>query len=115
MAPLTVYAGDDEHTARRCAIAAGGVEVLSEDVIRDCDIPYACVQQVAVRERLELERHERFGAADFPNEDAIGPMAECGAEMVGNGDGRKRRFVPQGGLRTSSLQAQQIRLLEMNL
>src|SRR5713226_8046219 len=55
MAPLTVYAGDDEHTARRCAIAAGGVEVLSEDLIRDRDIPYACVQQVAVREPSEAD------------------------------------------------------------
>ena len=60
MAPLTVYAGDDEHTARRYAIAARGVEVLSEDLIRDRDIPYACVQQFAVRERLELERHDRL-------------------------------------------------------
>ena len=66
MAPLTVYAGDDEHTARRCAIAAGGVEVLSEDLIRDRDIPYACVQQVAVRERLELERHDRLFCGDRP-------------------------------------------------
>jgi len=114
-APLTVYAGDDEHTARRCAIAAGGVEVLSEDVIRDCDIPYACVQQVAVRERLELERHERFGAADFPNEDAIGPMAEGGAKQIGDGHGWHRRFVAERGLRASRLEPQQIRLLEMNL
>jgi hypothetical protein len=62
-----------------------------------------------------LQQIARFGAADFPNEDSIGPMAQGGAEQVGNGDGRKRRFVPQGGLRTSSLQAHQIRLLEMNL
>ena len=41
------------------AIAAGGVEVLSEDLIRDIGIPHALVQQVAVRERLELERRDR--------------------------------------------------------
>ena len=41
------------------AIAAGGVEVLSEDLIHDLGIPHALVQQVAVRERLELERRDR--------------------------------------------------------
>ena len=40
------------------AIAEGGVEVLSEDLIRDLGIPNAMVQQVAVRERLELERRD---------------------------------------------------------
>lgn len=42
------------------AIAAGGVEVLSNDVIADLGIPKALVQQVAVRERLELERRDRL-------------------------------------------------------
>src|SRR4249919_1780548 len=41
------------------AIAAGGIEVLSEDLIRDIGIPRALVEQVAVRERLELERRDR--------------------------------------------------------
>ena len=40
------------------AIAAGGIEVLSDDLIRDLGIPPALVQQVAVRERLELERRD---------------------------------------------------------
>jgi erythromycin esterase-like protein/predicted phosphoribosyltransferase len=40
------------------AIAAGGIEVLSRDLIRDLGIPHALVQQVAVRERLELERRD---------------------------------------------------------
>jgi erythromycin esterase-like protein/predicted phosphoribosyltransferase len=40
------------------AIAAGGIEVLSNDVIRELRIPPALVQQVAVRERLELERRD---------------------------------------------------------
>jgi predicted phosphoribosyltransferase len=40
------------------ALAEGGVEVLSEDVIRDLGVPRALVQQVAVRERLELERRD---------------------------------------------------------
>src|SRR5580765_4020963 len=41
------------------AIAAGGIEVLSDDLIRDLGIPRALVQQVAVRERLELDRRDR--------------------------------------------------------
>jgi putative phosphoribosyl transferase len=42
------------------AIAAGGVEVLSESLIRDLAVPHALIQQVAVRERLELERRDRL-------------------------------------------------------
>jgi predicted phosphoribosyltransferase len=41
------------------AIAAGGIEVLSEDLIRDLGIPRALVQQVVARERLELGRRYR--------------------------------------------------------
>ena len=40
------------------AIAEGGVEVLSDHVIRDLGIPEAAVLQVAVRERLELDRRD---------------------------------------------------------
>ena len=40
------------------AIAEGGVEVLSRDLIRDLGIPSTLVEQVAVRERLELERRD---------------------------------------------------------
>jgi putative phosphoribosyl transferase len=50
------------------AIAAGGIEVLSEDLIRDLCISRALVQQVVVRERLELERRDRAyrGARQAP-------------------------------------------------
>ena len=40
------------------AIAEGGVEVLSDDLIRDLAIPPQMVQQVAVRERMELDRRD---------------------------------------------------------
>ena len=40
------------------AIAAGGIEVLSKDLIQDLGIPHSLVEQVAVRERLELERRD---------------------------------------------------------
>src|SRR5438046_466410 len=38
------------------AIAEGGVEVLSDDLIREIGIPASMVQQVAVREKMELDR-----------------------------------------------------------
>ncbi|HEX2339504.1 MAG TPA: erythromycin esterase family protein [Vicinamibacterales bacterium] len=40
------------------AIAAGGIAVLSESLIRQLGIPRALVDQVAARERLELERRD---------------------------------------------------------
>jgi putative phosphoribosyl transferase len=40
------------------AIAEGGVEVLNDDLIRDVGIPRAVVEQVAARERLELDRRD---------------------------------------------------------
>jgi predicted phosphoribosyltransferase len=40
------------------AIAAGGVEVLSRDLIRELGIPTALVERVAARERLELDRRD---------------------------------------------------------
>ena len=40
------------------AIAQGGVEVLGRDLIHDLGIPHVLVEQVAVRERLELERRD---------------------------------------------------------
>jgi erythromycin esterase-like protein/predicted phosphoribosyltransferase len=46
------------------AIAAGGIEVLSLDLIRDLGIPHALVEQVAVRERLELDRRDALYRGD---------------------------------------------------
>jgi erythromycin esterase-like protein len=40
------------------AIAAGGIEVLSRELIRELDIPEALIHQTAARERLELERRD---------------------------------------------------------
>ena len=41
------------------AIAAGGVRVLSDEVIAALDISPAMIEQVAERERVELERRDR--------------------------------------------------------
>jgi putative phosphoribosyl transferase len=40
------------------AIAEGGIKVLSHRLIRDLAIPARLVEQVASRERLELDRHD---------------------------------------------------------
>src|SRR5437867_757140 len=40
------------------AIASGGVRVLSQDLIDELGIPPNAIEQVSVRERLELERRE---------------------------------------------------------
>jgi len=42
------------------AIGEGGIEVLSPGLIRNLDIPQPLVRQVAVRERLELDRRDAF-------------------------------------------------------
>lgn len=42
------------------AIAEGGVEVVSEDVIDELGIPRVLVRQVAARERLELDRRDHL-------------------------------------------------------
>jgi erythromycin esterase-like protein/predicted phosphoribosyltransferase len=42
------------------AIAEGGVRVLNQGLIRDIGIPSTAVEQVVVRERLELERRDRL-------------------------------------------------------
>jgi erythromycin esterase-like protein/predicted phosphoribosyltransferase len=42
------------------AIAADGTLVLSRDLIQDLGIPYVLVEQVAARERLELQRCDRL-------------------------------------------------------
>src|SRR5262252_9246451 len=64
-APLDVFLvrklGVPEHPELAMgAIAEGGVEVLNDDLIRDLGIPPKLVQQVAVRERLELDRRDRL-------------------------------------------------------
>jgi putative phosphoribosyl transferase len=48
------------------AIASGGVRVLSEDIIEQLGVPRTAVEQVAVRERLELERRDRLYRGDRP-------------------------------------------------
>jgi putative phosphoribosyl transferase len=51
------------------AIAAGGVRVLSEDLISELAVPRSLVEQVSVREHLEMDRRTRLyrGDAPFPS------------------------------------------------
>ena len=46
------------------AIAAGGVEVLSDALIAELGIPASLVRQVAVRERMELDRRDHAFRGD---------------------------------------------------
>lgn len=46
------------------AIAAGGIEVLNRALIDELGVPPALVEQVAARERLELDRRDRLFRAD---------------------------------------------------
>jgi putative phosphoribosyl transferase len=48
------------------AIASGGVQVLNRDLIQQLGIPPAAVQQMAMRERLKLERQDRVFRDDRP-------------------------------------------------
>src|SRR5205809_1101866 len=59
------------------AIAEGGVEVLSEDLIRDLAIPHSAVQQVAVRERLELDRRDSLYRQGRPRPIVKGQTVRC--------------------------------------
>jgi predicted phosphoribosyltransferase len=54
------------------AIASGGIQVLSLELIRDLGIPHALVEQVVVRERLELERRDVLYRAGRPPADVRG-------------------------------------------
>src|SRR5437762_12135993 len=51
------------------AIALGGVCVLSEDLISELDIPRPLVEQVSLREHVELDRRNRLyrGSRPFPS------------------------------------------------
>lgn len=50
------------------AIASGGVRVLNEDIVRSLRISETVIEQVAVKEQLELKRRERLyrGNRPFP-------------------------------------------------
>lgn len=48
------------------AIAAGGVRVLNEDVVRSLNLTDTTIDQVAAKEQQELERRERLYRDDRP-------------------------------------------------
>jgi predicted phosphoribosyltransferase len=54
------------------AIAEGGVEVLNDRLIAELGIPAAVVNQVAARERVELERRQRVYRGDRTRPDVTG-------------------------------------------
>jgi putative phosphoribosyl transferase len=54
------------------AIASGGVLVLNQELVYSLDIPDAVIDQVAARERPELQRRERLYRGDRPPLDLRG-------------------------------------------
>ncbi len=51
------------------AIAEGGIEVLDTRLIEEIGVPRAAVEQVAVRQRLELDRHDQLFRGGRPAPD----------------------------------------------
>lgn len=56
------------------AIASGGLQVVNEDVVRVLGIPAAIMDQVAARERSELDRRERTYRDGNPPADITGKV-----------------------------------------
>jgi predicted phosphoribosyltransferase len=46
------------------AIASGGVRVVSDEIVRELQIPTAIIDAVALREQIELERRDRVYRGD---------------------------------------------------
>jgi putative phosphoribosyl transferase len=63
------------------AVAAGGVRVLNEDVVRSFAVPPDAIEHVAERELEELDRRERLYRGDLP------PLSVEGREVVLVDDG----------------------------
>ena len=63
------------------AIATGGVQVLNHDAIAELRIPPALIEQIAERERIELERRDKAYHIDRP------PVALQGKTVIVVDDG----------------------------
>ena len=63
------------------AIATGGVRVLSENLIDELEVPRSLVEEITVRERLELDRRERLYRAGRPTPVLTG----CSVILVDDG------------------------------
>src|SRR5688572_31165698 len=59
-----------------------------------------------------LEEVERFGAADFPHENAIRAVTQRGAEEVRDGDRGQRSLLAERCLRTPRFEADHVRFVE---
>src|SRR5207237_9059870 len=57
------------------AIASGGARVLNQDVVRSLGVPDRLLDEVAARERVELERREREFRGERTPSDVRGRIA----------------------------------------
>lgn len=63
------------------AIAAGGLQVLNQDILTELDIPESAIEDVVAREKLELLRRERVFRSGRP------PLAVRGSNIIVVDDG----------------------------
>ena len=62
-----------------------------------------------------LQQVECLGAADFADQNAIGPMTKGGSEKICNRHRRQGRLLPQRRLRTSRFEPKHVRFVQMDL
>jgi hypothetical protein len=62
-----------------------------------------------------LQQVECLGAADFADQNAIGPMTKRGAEQVGDGNWRQGRLLSQRRLSTSRLEPKHVWFIQVDL
>src|SRR6478672_6472579 len=67
----------------------------------------ACVER--------LQEVERLGAAHLSDEDAIGPVPQCRAKQICDGDWWQRCLLSERCLRAAGLQSKDVRFVEVNL
>src|SRR6266542_6628457 len=72
--------------------------------------------QAAEMARVQrLQQVEGFSAADLTDEDAIGPVPQCRAKQICDGDRWQRCLLSEGCLRAAGLQPNDVRFVEVNL
>src|SRR5215207_7846448 len=62
-----------------------------------------------------LQKVERFRTTNLPYEDPIGTMAKCRPNQVGDSHGGHWLFLAKRRLRSSCLEANEIRFVDQNL
>ena len=62
-----------------------------------------------------LQKIKRFGSPHFAHHDSIGSVPKCRADKIRDRHRRQRLFLAERDLRSPCLEAEKIRLIEMDL